>query len=802
MSRSIETLSRRVGRTLAAVRASGRQDSQRFAEHGLSLVSRSGFAKLTLAISLFFCVLPCFGQVPDSMEPPQVAEPRQLLLMEQAQELISAGEYIEAAKHLEKLFDQGRGRIVIEGNLQKAGTLATQRFVPLRDWAQYQRQSLVQVDPAFRAEYEARDSEAAEVAFRALEESKSATGVQLAAKRFHASSAGVKINLLWADICIERGWSVAALQAVQRAFPVLRCEVGEQGGTVPGWLVWAKLQSTEEKEAYFSLLEQKVESVREAGGRKLRLGEGLKRIVVLASQGSSVLDRETLISWASAVAENLLDESEQAEFRKLRSKSQAWVVPEPEPCWTTFAGDDSRNTIGSARLNPTQWPTWSKTLELYMASTDRTAASKPRMAESERGVLPYFPVVHNDIVFVNQMTKITAYDLKTGRAWPETIPATPLYDRQIQPSAFVPLNYPLIGVPRGTLAVTDNCLYARMGDDAVTGWANGEVGPDGGSLSCLVGLDLDRQGSQLRGFPLRLVPPEFKGFEFEGAPCIWGDWLLVAIVDRDNVGLRREVAAFDRFSGQLQWRSGTLATGTVEGSDQANLISHQLLTVAGGRIYCSTNLGSVVCLDPLTGETQWHVQYARATKRLQTYPSADRFRYRDLTPCLVSGGLVYCAPQDCPEIFALDATTGDLVWSSGLNLSDANQLLGVFEDRLIVSGDRITWLDRRSGKICARFPGSSTPGSTNALPSPRGLGRGVISDGRVYWPTAEEIFVFPAAIESGGVVPILERISIGSRGREGGNMVVSEGWLLYLTPNRLMAFEPRSNSDAQSASSQ
>lgn len=812
MFRSIETLSYRSRLAIAEARWC---DRQRFSESCLVVANQWNAAAVLLALWLFCYALPCCGQVLDAVEPPQLAQPSQLLLMEQAEELIAAGEYGEAVKHLEKLFDQGQGRLVTAGSPQRAGTLTTQRYVPLRDWAQQQLQSLLRIDANFRGEYEARYLETATAAFRALEESKSATGAQAAADRFYASSAGLSLSLLWADICIERGWTVAALQAVQRAFPVLRCEVrnqggetgkqvgeiGNQGGTVPGWLVWAKLRSPEEKTAYFSLMKQQAASAPDAAGGELGLVEGLKRIVFLAALDPQALDREVLLAWVSDVSENLLDAAQHDEILKLLAKAENWGVSDPNTGWTTFAGNDSRNGAGSARLAPSPWPAWSKTLELYLASTDRTAASKPRMAESDRGVLPYFPVVHRDVVFVNQMTKITAYELKTGQAWPVPRPASPVYDSQIQPSAFVPLNYPLIGVPRGTLTVAGNCLYARMGEDAVTGWANGEVGPDGGSLSCLVGLDLERQGSQLRGFPLRLEPPEFTGFEFEGAPSVWGDWLLVAIVERDNVGLRREVAAFDRFSGELQWRSGTLATGAVEGSDQANLISHQLLTVAGGRVYYSTNLGSIVCLDPLTGQTQWHVQYARAIKRLQQYPSPDRFRYRDLTPCLVAGGLVYCAPQDCPEIFALDATTGDLVWSSDSNLSDANQLLGVFEDRLIVSGDRISWLDRRSGEIIARFPGSTTPGSLNSLPSPRGLGRGVISDGRVYWPTAEEIYVFPAAPESVGLVPILERIPIGSRGSEGGNMVVSEGWLLFLTPNRIMAFEPRSISDAESVSS-
>ena len=260
------------------------------------------------------------------------------------------------------------------------------------------------------------------------------------------------------------------------------------------------------------------------------------------------------------------------------------------------------------------------------------------------------------------------------------------------------------------------------------------------------------------------------------------------------MGLRRRVVAFERVGGTLVWDSGDLVAGTVEGSERANLITHQLLTFAGGRLFYNTNLGSIVCLDPLTGRVDWLVQYSRRSSAGQQ-KRADRFRYRDRTPCVVAKGLVYCAPQDCPEIFALDASTGDLVWASDDNrVSDAVHILGVSGDSLIVSGDRIIWLDRLTGRLRGRFPAATTPGPVNALPHPRGLGRGIISAGEVYWPTAGEIFVFPADLDGrarGGVdnPPIRRRIALGARGSEGVNMVAAADWLLLASPSRLMAFQ-------------
>ncbi len=152
-----------------------------------------------------------------------------------------------------------------------------------------------------------------------------------------------------------------------------------------------------------------------------------------------------------------------------------------------------------------------------------------------------------------------------------------------------------------------------------------------------------------------------------------------------------------------------------------------------------------------------------------------------------------CAPQDCPEVFALDVTSGDLIWSTDAERADeTTQILGARDQSVILSGDRIVWLDRNDGRVIASFPAATTEGLNNSLPAPRGIGRGVLSGDKVYWPTQNEIFVFDAdqaRYAQDGNPKIRDRIQLNTRGAEGGNIVLFKDGLLIASASRLFVFK-------------
>ena len=152
--------------------------------------------------------------------------------------------------------------------------------------------------------------------------------------------------------------------------------------------------------------------------------------------------------------------------------------------------------------------------------------------------------------------------MASGQPWPNGQADPALFDSRLASSTILPLGYPLQGAPRAESVAYDGCLYARMGP-AVTAWASRSRAADDSSLSFLIGLDLDSQGRLLRGFPLRLAPPEFVAAEFEGCPAVTNQLLITTVVERDQASIRWAAGRLrSLFSGQLVWRSEVLAAAS------------------------------------------------------------------------------------------------------------------------------------------------------------------------------------------------------------------------------------------------
>ena len=135
------------------------------------------------------------------------------------------------------------------------------------------------------------------------------------------------------------------------------------------------------------------------------------------------------------------------------------------------------------------------------------------------------------------------------------------------------------------------------------------------------------------------------------------------------------------------------------------------------------------------GQTQWVTLYPRAKRAspLGQDRRAAHF-YRDLNPCVFHRGLLMVGSVGLRKGFSPSTpASGRMVWESHL-AEDAVHLLGVGSGNLLASGDRLWWIDAAAVKELASWPDNKTP--------QHGYGRGVLADGRVYWPTREYLHVF------------------------------------------------------------
>jgi outer membrane protein assembly factor BamB len=144
------------------------------------------------------------------------------------------------------------------------------------------------------------------------------------------------------------------------------------------------------------------------------------------------------------------------------------------------------------------------------------------------------------------------------------------------------------------------------------------------------------------------------------------------------------------------------------------------------------------------------------------------------------------APADHDGLFALDATTGQLLWETRLPAGtlDAVHLLGVAEDKLIASGRRLWWFDIVDGRLSADLPENPFPGP--ARPDPVGYGRGVLANGWVYWPVRgelEEIYV----LDQRSGRQVRQPIPLSLVGLAAGNLLIADQHLLIAAPDRLYA---------------
>ncbi len=292
-------------------------------------------------------------------------------------------------------------------------------------------------------------------------------------------------------------------------------------------------------------------------------------------------------------------------LQNLAEQAKKWPQATSDSGMTTFAGNASRNSVLGEAIDDIGAVQWSRPLKPV------TPTDLPRRAGLARPIyLSYFPIVVGDILFVNDDTTISAFDLLTGKpAW-----AGPDSDDAVIYRTLRPIGNPdgavRAGIPRYTMTAYGSRLYARMGSP-VTGRT--DVDPLTRSDSHLVCLDVAAgQGKTVWTVEAGEIAQQKGSWEFEGSPVV-ADGKVYAALRNSSPQPQANVACFDAEDGRLLWNRKVctfLASG-----ENVEEVSHQLLTLGEGTLFYSTNQGAIAALDVHDGMINWVVTYERRPQR-------------------------------------------------------------------------------------------------------------------------------------------------------------------------------------------
>jgi outer membrane protein assembly factor BamB len=718
--------------------------------------------------------------------------------LERADAFLANGQRAEAVDTVRRVMDAGPDSLVAPAAEGPDSRLGFTRYLTVRRYCQQWLARLYEAAPDALADYRSQVDAMAEQWLRQAEADRDERGLQRVVDEFFVSSSGDQSMLRLGSIALERGWPRRARECWEQINPLLRFSPDEDAalsrfeGDSLWWLFrevdlganWGRLEpllgssgSRASGAAYpdsqISLPELRarlaVVSILEGDAARARWEIDLLKRLHSSATGT--------IAGKSGRYVDLLE----AMLRDVRPSATSCGDAE----WKTFAGTPSRNGIARRPVDPAGHPLWQVELPRWAAPRDPDADDEPRVGESGDGLLGYFPVVQGAMVAIPtgiSPEDLEILDLHTGRA---------LVPRGIDTDVLGPVKASLkkaVGVTRFTATIDGNRIYARVGSPITGSKAADMVRAE--TRGKLVALDLAAE--RRLAAEIRLDGPEWNGaWAFEGSPLVEGDRVFVALRRRDALRAECHVACFDARRGRLVWRRFVCAAETLT-ELRPHEITHALLSLDQGTVFCNSNLGAVAALRANSGEIQWLTTYPRRAISDDSPRWTGCLVPRDLNPCVVYRDFVFAAPSDSDALFALDAISGRVLWQTQPEqASDVVHLLGVGQGRLLASGDCLYWLDIYTGRTAGQFPRSAIGAPGRARPNPRGWGRGTLAGDYVYWPTRDSIFVLEQRTEPtpfGWETTLVREIPLGPRGATGGNLVIVDGMLLIAAADRLYAF--------------
>ncbi len=444
-------------------------------------------------------------------------------------------------------------------------------------------------------------------------------------------------------------------------------------------------------------------------------------------------------------------------------EARDWGRPATVAAVATLGGAPQRTANDDAppRLQSLLWER-----DLPSGRLPRMEPSRPALIDA--GPLSTFPLAWQGLALVNDAQTVRALRLADGSpAWPTGMPDDHGVIYSTATAGEGP-DLPAAGSPRYTATISRGRYFARCGLPIVTAGTRSLRRHE----APLVCLDLEQgQGRLLWSVRPEDVFPS-ADWNFSGAPLVVGDRAFVAI-RRPTPQIEIGLACLDANSGGLLWQQRVCAA-LQEPPAAFHLVDHELLTFGNGLVFHATGAGAVAAVEADSGRLRWVAMYASHSTALTDMSDDARW---GLLPPVYQGGRLFIAANDSPDLTALDAGSGVVLWKRPVP-GPIVHLLGVANGTLIAAGDQLWGIAATTGEVAWRVGYDD--------PAGYGYGRGALAAGRVYWTTHEDLFVVEAAT---GVIE--QRIPLpASAGRSGGNLVIAGETLLIARPGHLDAIGP------------
>lgn len=759
-----------------------------------------GAAWLCVLFSPFLVQPACSQELGDDGPAVSVEEIDQSVRahIEQAHQFLVARQYTEAVEMLRGVMETHGERLVY---LPDQADSPLRRYVPMRLWGQLQLMRWAVMAPAALQYYQTVVEQRAAQLWGQVERDGDERAWRELLDSYFLTVYGAQAAWRRGERLLERGETVRARGWWERLHPGMRTPVGvpelpagrplwlfvsTKDGQLPNWLA-----------AGAPVSENSVFLAHVATPYSLA---DLRARAVLVSVLEGHRER-------AACERMVLEQQFPAAEGALAGQAGLWTellkqLPEPRAAfspsellaWSTFAGTPHRNAAVPRAADPGGKVLWKIALPRISAGEDRVGQGRLRVGEVDDGILAYFPVVVGNTVWIVQSNGVRAVDLRSG---------TPAFDmsaavnRRQENSGMVyePPRFflrpavgqlPHWGVPRYTATTDGRSLWARLGSPITRGPVIADMPAE--PSNWIVALDVQAQGRLLDGYPLE--PPSGQ-WAFEGTPVTDGRRIYVALRKQNEIRAEAALAAYDASTARLLWLR-SICTSDTPGQGRWNEITHNLLTLHQGMLYYNTNLGVVAAVEAESGRVEWVTRYPRVSFTTDSIDQDPGYFYRSLNPVAVYFDVLVVAPADSDRLFALDAFTGQTLWCTPPGVAgDAVHILGIFDGTLVVSGDYLYWFDVRTGRLRCQFPPPlwSRPGY--ARPSPRGYGRGVMTEDTILWPTHAALYLFkvqPQVVNDLEVpVPVGEPRSWSWFGIQPGNLIPAGDLLLVAGPTELAA---------------